>query len=651
MRMRTDLTRAASKRLVKILVCVSPLVLVVVPMSAPAQVPPPSTIPGTIKEVEGSFSGTWTWNGQSYNAIWSDGAIAVLTVGSFTATSVVINRTDTSASVSAGMTAVYTGQISSQGNSIVNGEVTWTWPGHYGYPATGTWTASWVLVTQTAWQLVWSDEFNGTAGSPPDPTKWNYDLGGGGWGNGEAETYTNSPNNVFQDGQGNLVIQAIRDPSGNFTSARLQTGAPGASTQTTDLSRQYGLVEARLKLPFGLGVWPAFWMLGEDIGTVSWPQCGEIDIMENFGTYNNNASVNNGTAHGPGYSGANGITAAITLPFGETVYDDYHIYAMEWSQNSIQFFVDGVEYHTVTPASIPAGDQWVFNAPFFILLNLAIGGPTTFLGTPDPNAPFPNQDLVADYVRVYQAVAAPAETPVITPGRVVNAASYLGTVAPGSLAALYGTNLADNTYLDVTDANGDFVKTLAGVTVTVDGVPAPLVYVSPTQINFQIPWETVPGAAVNVQVTRNTMASAVETITIAASASPSMFLEDFTNGIAWMTGAGCEASECSAQAGTVYQLWANGLGPKNVPEQDGVPVVFTGGSLDPLQVAGGPTSCQLTVEGEPTAVVYCGAAPGEIIDQLNFMYPAGVSSSAPYAEAVLTVGGATGRFRVPAPAQ
>jgi uncharacterized protein (TIGR03437 family) len=503
---------------------------------------------------------------------------------------------------------------------------------------------------QTAWQLVWSDEFNGTAGSPPDPKNWNYDLGGGGWGNGEAETYTNSPNNVFQDGLGNLVIRAIRDSSGNYTSARLQTGAPGASTQTTDLSWQYGLIEARIKLPFGLGVWPAFWMLGEDIATVSWPQCGEVDIMENFGTFNNNASINNGTAHGPGYSGGSGITAAITLPFGETVYDDYHVYAIQWSQNSLQFFVDGALYHTVTTASIPTGDQWVYNAPFFILLNLAIGGSSTFLGTPDSTAPFPNQDLVVDYVRVYQPVAATATTPVITPGSVVNAASYLGTVAPGALAVLYGTNLADNTYQNVSDASGNFVKTLAGVTVTVDGVPAPLVYLSPTQINFQVPWETVPGVAVNVQVTRNSIASAVETITIAASASPSMFYADFTNGIAWMTGA-CPTTQCSAQAGGVYQLWANGLGPKNAAEEDGVPVAYSGGPLTPLEVPGGTAACQLTIGGQPATVDYCGAAPFEIIDQLNFTYPSGVSTSAPYAEAVLTINGATGRFRVPAPAQ
>jgi uncharacterized protein (TIGR03437 family) len=508
---------------------------------------------------------------------------------------------------------------------------------------------------QTAWQLVWSDEFNGPAGTPPNPANWNYDLGGGGWGNGEAETYTNSPNNVFQDGDGNLVIQAL-DSSGNYTSTRLQTGAPGASTQTTDLSWQYGWIEARIKLPFGQGVWPAFWMLGEDIATVSWPQCGEMDIMENFGTFNNNASINNGTAHGPGYSGGSGITAAITLPFGETVYDDYHVYALEWSANSVQFFVDGVMYNNVTPASIPAGDQWVFNAPFFILLNLAIGGPSTFLGTPNSSVTFP-QDLVVDYVRVYKAVTLAANTPAISPGSVVNAASYLGTLAPGALAVLYGTNLADNVYQNVIDADGNFVKTLAGVTVTVDGTPAALTYLSPTQINFQIPWETTaPGLAVNVQVTRNSVPSAPEAITIANTASPSMFYEDFTNGIAWMTGAGCGTTECTAQAGGVYQLWANGLGPKNAAEQDGVPVAYNGGPLTPLEVPGGTGACQLTIGGQPATVDYCGAAPFEIIDQLNFTYPSGVSTSEPYADAVLTITSATGisatgRFRVPAPTQ
>jgi len=504
---------------------------------------------------------------------------------------------------------------------------------------------------QTEWQLVWFDEFNGAAGLAPDPTKWNYDLGNnGGWGNGEAETYTSSPNNVFQDGNGNLVIRAIRDSSGNYTSARLQSGAPGASTQSADdLSWKYGRIEARIKLPFGLGVWPAFWMLGENISTVGWPTCGEIDIMENFGTFNNNATVNNGTAHGPGYSGGSGLTEAVTLPFGETVYDDFHVYAIEWSQDSINWFVDGTLYHTVTPSSTPVGAPWVFNAPFFILLNLAIGGPGTFLGTPDPNAPFPNQDLVVDYVRVYQAADFPAGKPVISPGRVVNAASYLGSLAPGSLGVVYGVNLADNTYTQVIDANGNFVKSVGNVTVTVNQVPAALFYVSSSQINFQVPWELTPGPSIPVQVTRAGVASLDENITIAANTAPSMFLEDFTNGIAWVTGNGCVTSECAVQAGGTYQLWANGFGPKNSTQQDGVPAVYAG-SLTPLQLPGGNGSCQLTIGGQPANVTYCGAAPGEIIDQLNFVYPSGVPAGA-YADATLTINGVTGHFRVPAPAQ
>jgi len=514
------------------------------------------------------------------------------------------------------------------------------------------WLAAFAAASQTTsgWQLVWSDEFNGAAGAPPDSTKWNYDLGGGGWGNFELETYTNSPNNVFQDGNGNLVIRAIRDSNGNYTSARLQSGSPGASTQTADNKWTYGLVEARIKLPFGHGVWPAFWMLGENINTVSWPTCGEVDIMENFGEYANvnDVSANNGTAHGPGYSGVNGIGKSYTLPLGETVDDDYHVYAIQWSENSVAFYVDGALYHTVTPSSIPAGDQWVFNNPFFILLNLAIGGPNTFLGTPDPNAPFPNQDMLVDYVRVYQATTISGVTPAITPGQVLNGASYLGNLAPGALASLFGSSLADNTYQgsQVLDSNNHFITSVGGVSVSVNGVNAPLIYVSPGQINFQVPWETVPGVAVNIKVTRNNVDSNVETVTVAYNAAPSMFLNSFTTGVAWVTGTteeGCPASQCAVQTGGIYQLWANGLGPKNVTLQDGV-----GAPLAAVPVAGGYASCLLTIGGIAATVNYCGAAPGYIIDQLNFTYPAGVPAGAPV-EAVLTINGATGRFWLPAP--
>ena len=499
--------------------------------------------------------------------------------------------------------------------------------------------------TTAGWQLVWSDEFNGAAGTPPDPTKWNYDLGGGGWGNGEAETYTNSPNNVFQDGNGNLVIRAIRDASGNYTSARLQTGAPGASTQTADNKWQYGLVVARIKLPFGQGVWPAFWMLGENIGTVSWPACGEVDIMENFGTFNNNININNGTIHGTGYANA-GVGASTTLPFGEQVNTDYHVYAIQWGQDSVQFYVDGALYETDTPASLPAGGQWPFNNPFFILLNLAIGGPSTFLGTPNANAPFANQDMLVNYVRVYQTIPVSASTPVIAPGQVVNAASYLGDLAPGGLASVFGTQLADGT--PTIDASNGFPTKAGNVTVSVNGVNAPLTYVSPTQINFQIPWETAPGLHVPVVVTRDSTPGAPEYVTVAAPQAPAMFLSETTNGVAWVTGTGCELSECAVQAGGIYELWANALGPLNAPQQDGIGAVYNG-SITPLEVPGSPASCQLTIGGQTASVQYCGAAPGEVIDQINFVYPAGVTGTTPYVEATLTIGGITGNFRVPAP--
>ena len=508
--------------------------------------------------------------------------------------------------------------------------------------------ASAAAQTTTGWKLVWSDEFNAAAGTPPDFHNWNYDLGNNnGWGNGELENYSNSPANVFQDGKGHLVIRAIRDAAGNYTSARLQTGSPNANTRTADLSWQYGRIQARMKLPFGKGVWPAFWMLGESFGTIGWPSCGELDIMENFGTYQNDLTKNNGTAHGPGYSGGNGIGKPYTLPLGQTVSDDFHVYSIEWSQDSIVWMVDGVQFHKVTPASLPAGTKWVFNAPFFILLNLAIGGPSTFLGTPDKTAPFDPQDMLVDYVRVYQQSPVAASTPVIDPGRVVNAASYLGAIAPGSLATVYGANFTDGgTYTAAPNPN--FPPSLSGVAVTVDGMQAPIIFASPGQINFQVPWETVPGTAVSVKVLLNNVASEAETITVSDTVSPSLFLSELTNGIAWATGAGCEQTECAVVAGAEYQLWANGLGPKNAPLKDGAAAVYNG-SLATLQVPGGPDSCQLVVGGQPARVDYCGAAPGLIIDQVNFSYPDGVPSSAPFVDASLTINTVTGHFRLPAP--
>jgi beta-glucanase (GH16 family) len=240
---------------------------------------------------------------------------------------------------------------------------------------------------------VWSDEFNGASDSVPDPTKWTYDLGNGGWGNEELETYTNSLANVFQDGQGHLVIRALRSGNG-YTSGRIKTQGL--------YQFEYGTVEASIKIPYGQGIWPAFWMLGANVDTLGWPDCGEIDIMENFGAQAGDASTNHGTVHGPGYSGDEGITAEYVLPGGQVFSGAFHIFSLEWSPNTLKLLVDGNLYSTVTPESLPAGSPWVFNGSFFLLLDLAVGGLPA--GSPDSSTVFP-QDMLVDYVRVYQGFA------------------------------------------------------------------------------------------------------------------------------------------------------------------------------------------------------------------------------------------------------
>jgi beta-glucanase (GH16 family) len=239
------------------------------------------------------------------------------------------------------------------------------------------------------WQLVWSDEFNGAPGSPPDPAKWVHDLGGGGWGNQELEVYTDTRANSYLDGQGNLVIQALAPAAGQYTSARLKT--------LGKFSTKYGRVEARMRIPYGQGIWPAFWMLGNDVASAGWPGCGEIDIMENIGR---EPGTVHATVHGPGYWGSGGIGKAFALESGRFA-DDFHVYAVEWAAGRLDFFVDGNNYLTVTRASLPAGAQWVYDHPFFILLNVAVGG--SWPGNPDATSVFPQQ-MVVDYVRVYQRV-------------------------------------------------------------------------------------------------------------------------------------------------------------------------------------------------------------------------------------------------------
>jgi beta-glucanase (GH16 family) len=243
-------------------------------------------------------------------------------------------------------------------------------------------------VEQRNWELTWSDEFDGVAGVLPDASKWTYDIGSGGWGNQELQYYTNRPENVSLDGTGNLVITAKSESFGgsSFTSARIKT--QGLFTQA------YGRFEARLKTPYGPGIWPAFWMLGANIETAPWPQCGEIDIMELKGHQPN---IMYGTIHGPGYSGGSAITDTYALE-NNRFDKDFHIFAIEWDTDKIDFFVDGYLYQRISKSTVTKKGEWVFDHPFFLILNIAVGG--NFAGFPTSDTPFP-QKMTIDYVRAY----------------------------------------------------------------------------------------------------------------------------------------------------------------------------------------------------------------------------------------------------------
>ncbi len=242
-----------------------------------------------------------------------------------------------------------------------------------------------------------------TAGSPPNPNKWTHEIGDGtlygipGWGNGEFQFYTDDPANASTDGAGNLIISLQQTPAGDasqcwygscdYTSARL------ISAQKNEF--QYGRIEARALVPPGpAGLWPAFWMLGTNIGEVGWPQSGEIDIMEYVSKFPNEVF---GTIHGPGYSGGSGFGNTLNIPGG--VAGDYHTFAVEWGPDEIHWFMDGINFHNATPDDV-APNEWVFNQPFYLILNLAIGG--NFGGAIAGDMTLP-QNLAVDYVRVYQA--------------------------------------------------------------------------------------------------------------------------------------------------------------------------------------------------------------------------------------------------------
>lgn len=238
---------------------------------------------------------------------------------------------------------------------------------------------------RAGWNLVWHDEFEDTE---LDRTHWTFDIGGNGWGNQELQMYTDRPENIRLE-DGILVIEAREEPElvggRNYSSARIKTQGLH--------SWAYGRIEARIKLPHGQGIWPAFWMLGEDLYRKGWPGAGEIDILEFIGREPNRIYA---TVHAPGYSGGDGVGGSLFVP-GDSLRSDFHVYAIEWEENEIRWYFDDQEYFRLTPADVP--DEWIFDHPFFIILNLAVGG--RWPGYPDETTTFP-QFLYIDYVRVYQ---------------------------------------------------------------------------------------------------------------------------------------------------------------------------------------------------------------------------------------------------------
>jgi beta-glucanase (GH16 family) len=248
-------------------------------------------------------------------------------------------------------------------------------------------------IEKRGWKLTWHDEFERKGVNHPDPSKWELEIGGGGWGNNELEYYTQRIDNSREENGFLAITAAKEDYAGgegvkrSYTSARLKT--------KTHFSQAYGRFEARIKLPGGKGIWPAFWLLGDDIGKNGWRSCGEIDIMESIG----DATTAYGTLHGPGYSGASGIHGKYVLSGQKRFQDDFHLFAVEWDPGMIRFFVDDVMYASKTAEDLPPKSKWVFDHPFFMILNLAVGG--NWPGNPDKSTVFP-QTMLIDYVRVYE---------------------------------------------------------------------------------------------------------------------------------------------------------------------------------------------------------------------------------------------------------
>ncbi|VUD52979.1 Beta-glucanase [Thalassocella blandensis] len=273
------------------------------------------------------------------------------------------------------------------------------------FVVTGGWNLNWIEISESGsgpnptptptpppgGNLSWSDEFDTI-----NRSVWNFEVGGGGWGNNELQYYTDGQNASVQydpqAGSNVLVIEARKEQGGlcwwgancEYTSTRMNT--------RFNKSFKYGRIEARIKLPKAQGIWPAFWMLGDAFNSVGWPQGGEIDIMEHVGTNN----ITSGALHGPGYSGATPITGH--LDHATDITASYKTYAVEWDANQIRWYVDDILFYTTTKSQVEQYGQWVYDGPFWILLNVAVGG--NWPGAPDAN--YGTQKMYVDYVRVYQ---------------------------------------------------------------------------------------------------------------------------------------------------------------------------------------------------------------------------------------------------------
>ncbi|WP_272149717.1 glycoside hydrolase family 16 protein [Tenacibaculum aiptasiae] len=236
--------------------------------------------------------------------------------------------------------------------------------------------------------LVWNDEFN--VDGALDNSFWTYDIGTGqnGWGNSELQYYTDRPENVAVQ-NGILIITARKESfnGSGYTSARIKT--EGLFEQA------YGRFEARIRVPYGQGMWPAFWLLGNNCNEpgFTWPNCGEIDIMEFRGQ---EPTKIHGSVHGPGYSAGNAITKSYELT-NDRFDTGFHVFGIEWAPDYVNFYVDDVLYNQITKADV-TGD-WVLDHPFYIIINLAVGG--SFVGSPNSETVFP-QSMLVDYVRVYK---------------------------------------------------------------------------------------------------------------------------------------------------------------------------------------------------------------------------------------------------------